>query len=288
MRQEGYIIMRRCLIVLLTVVVLGTLAWLIACGTGGGSSPSRSISSATVTTTLSDPATCSASVSGPYSNVWVTIADVQINASASAGDNDPNWIDLTPSLKNAPAQVDLLAAATNQCFLATLGSNIALEPGTYQQLRVILADNTAANVSLLGGANHCGSGGVNCVILAPPNLSTPQILQLSSESKTGLKIPSGQIAGGAFTLAAGQTKDLNISFDSCGSIVLQGNGLFRLKPVLHAGEAGGRAHQRKHRGWQGHRRARAKGLERRGSRDHADHARQHRRLQLLPGSRRHL
>ena len=36
--------------------------------------------------------------------------------------------------------------------------------------------------------------------------------------------------------AAGQTKDLNIDFNACASIVQQGNGQFRLKPVLHAGE----------------------------------------------------
>ena len=61
-------------------------------------------------------------------------------------------------------------------------------------------------------------------------------LLLSSESKTGIKIPSGQIAGGSFTVASGETKDLNINFDTCASIVVQGNGQFRLKPVLHAGE----------------------------------------------------
>jgi hypothetical protein len=40
--------------------------------------------------------------------------------------------------------------------------------------------------------------------------NTPQALQLSSESTTGIKIPSGQIAGGDFTVASGETKDLNI------------------------------------------------------------------------------
>ena len=40
------------------------------------------------------------------------------------------------------------------------------------------------------------------------------------------------------TIAAGQTKDLNIDFDACASIVSEGKGKgrFRLKPVLHAGE----------------------------------------------------
>jgi hypothetical protein len=61
-------------------------------------------------------------------------------------------------------------------------------------------------------------------------------LLLSSESKTGLKIPSGQIASGGFTIAAGETKDLDIDFNTCASIVIEGNGQYRLKPVLHAGE----------------------------------------------------
>jgi hypothetical protein len=66
--------------------------------------------------------------------------------------------------------------------------------------------------------------------------NTPQPLQLSSESNTGIKIPSGQIAGGEFTVGSGETKDLNIDFNACASVVVQGNGQYRLKPVLHAGE----------------------------------------------------
>jgi hypothetical protein len=65
---------------------------------------------------------------------------------------------------------------------------------------------------------------------------TPFALQLSSEATTGIKIPSGQIAGGQFTVKAGDNKDFNIDFNACASIVTQGNGQYRLKPVLHAGE----------------------------------------------------
>ena len=219
---------RRALIPVLTGVVL--LAILIACSGGGGSSTTKTSGSpAMVSVSVSDPATCSSTASGPYSNVWVTITDVLIHTSGNAADNDPNWVDLTPNLKNAPQQVDLLGAANNQCFLATLGSNTALQPGTYQQIRIILADNSA-----IPAANHCGIAGANCVVLAAT--ATPQTLLLSSESKTGIKIPSGQIAGGNFTIGSGETKDLNINFDTCHSIVVQGNGKFRLKPVLHAGE----------------------------------------------------
>ena len=219
---------RRALIPVLAVVVL--LALLIACTGGGGTAPIRTVNNpAMVSVTISDPATCSSAASGPYSNVWLTITDVQINTNANAADNDPNWVDLTPTLKNAPQQVDLLAAANSQCFLATLVSNASLQPGTYQLIRVILASNGAIPAN-----NHCGFAGANCVVIAAT--AAPQTLQLSSESTTGIKIPFGQISGGSFTVASGDIKDLNINFDSCASIVVLGPNQFRLKPVLHAGE----------------------------------------------------
>jgi hypothetical protein len=182
----------------------------------------------TVTTMISDPATCSAP-DGPFKNVYVTITDVQANMSSSAGDNDGGWVDLTPNLKNSPKQIDLLGQANNQCFLASLGDSQQLQAGKYQQIRVVLADNS---LNITG--NLCDKS-ANCVVLNS-DPSTPHPLQLSSEAKTGLKIPSGQIADGGFTIAAGQTRDLDIDFNTCASILQEGNGLYRLKPVLHAGE----------------------------------------------------
>src|SRR5260370_7044052 len=51
-----------------------------------------------------------------------------------------------------------------------------------------------------------------------------------------MKIPSGQMAGGHFTVVSGQTKDLNIDFDACATSVIRGSGQYGLKPVLHGGE----------------------------------------------------
>ena len=182
---------------------------------------------ATANVMLSDPATCQAPT-GPFAHVYVTITDVQANVSSSAGSSDSGWVDLTPGLSSAPKQIDLLGQANNQCFLATLGDTQQLQAGTYQQIRLILASNTAT-VS----GNLCSSA-ANCVVLTSDSSVHP--LQLSSESQTGIKIPSGQIASGGFTIAAGQTKDLDIDFSTCESIVQEGNGQYRLKPVLHAGE----------------------------------------------------
>jgi len=125
----------------------------------------------------------------------------------------------------------MLGIANDQCFLASLGSTTELQAGHYQQIRILLLDdNHASKVN----NNQCGSA-ANCVVLsAQPNHSVP--LKLSSEAKTGIKIPSGQIAGGQFVVASGEVKDLNIDFNACESIVVEGNGQYRLKPVLHAGE----------------------------------------------------
>jgi hypothetical protein len=161
-------------------------------------------------------------------HVYVTITDIQANVSSTAGDTDSGWKDLTPNLSKQPKQIDLLGQANNQCFLATMGDALQLQAANYQQIRLILADNGA---SLANSA--CGNS-TNCVVLTADN--SVHTLLLSSESKTGIKIPSGQIASGGFNIAAGQTKDLNIDFNTCASIVQEGNGQFRLKPVLHAGE----------------------------------------------------
>ena len=213
-----------------TLLALGCLlicvAIVTACSSVSGTSGSGM---GTVNTMVSDPATC-ASPSGPFSHVYVTITDAQANVSSTAGDNDSGWVDLTPSLSKAPKQIDLLGQANNQCFLASIGDSQQLQAGTYQQIRLILADN-----SLSVSGNLCGSA-ANCVMLTSDASNTPHQLLLSSESKTGLKIPSGQIAGGGFTVAAGKTVDLDIDFMTCESIVREGNGQYRLKPVLHAGE----------------------------------------------------
>jgi hypothetical protein len=229
LRSHGGSAMSRTAIscTIVTALVLSAAVFLASCGSSGTNM--NSSSPATVNVALSDPATCSAP-QGPFSHIYVTITDVQINASSSAGDSDPGWVDLTPTLQQNPQQVDLLGQANNQCFLAMLGSTTELQPGSYQQIRIVLASNSATVKS-----NLCGST-ANCVMLTANPTPTPQPLLLSSESQTGIKIPSGQIAGGQFTVMPGQTEDLDIDFDACASIVTEGNGKFRLKPVLHAGE----------------------------------------------------
>ena len=207
----------KLLLLFLLIVLPGVI--LLSCSSGSGQG--------TVNTSLSDPSTCSAP-NGPYRHIYVTVTDVLINQSADAGANDPGWVHLASDLNNKPVQVDLLGISS-QCFLSMLGST-GVKAGSYEQIRVMLAPNSATVAN-----NKCVSF-ANCLMLTSDPSNTPIALQLSSESQTGIKIPSGQIAGGKFTVAAGETKDLNIDFNACASIVVQGNGQYRLNPVLHAGE----------------------------------------------------
>jgi hypothetical protein len=92
----------RLALTLVALLSIGAIITLVACsdgkvnGGGGGGT-------GTVTTTISDPSTCSAP-QGPYSHVYVTIADVQIHQSATAAANDSGWQDLTPGLSKSQSR----------------------------------------------------------------------------------------------------------------------------------------------------------------------------------------
>lgn len=220
------------------LAVLTAVLMVAGCGGHGSKMASGSRSTpAMVSTTISDPGTCQASAtgSGPFTHIFVTVADVKMNANANAGDTDPNFVDLTPNLASAPVQVDLLGVAGAQCFLAQLGANVPVAAANYQQIRIILASNTQTVAN-----NQCvltaGGTSANCVQLSSAGIAGAiDPLQLSTEATTGIKILSSQIAGGGFNVTAGQTASLNLDFNACASVVQQPSGTFQLKPVVHAG-----------------------------------------------------
>lgn len=189
--------------------------------------------SGAVTTTVSDPPTCSPPQGG-FRHVWITVVGVRAHIESSAAPEASGWQDLTPGLALAPRQVDLLAAPSG-CVLTVLGSTTGLPPGRYQQIRFLLLSNNPPLGTPVPPLNNCGVEGFNCVELADGSIEE---LELSSEAQTGIKVPPGRIAGGAIVIEAGQSADINIDFNACASIVAQGNNRFRLNPTLHAGEVG--------------------------------------------------
>jgi hypothetical protein len=213
---------------LLAGVVL-TLVVLASCG--GGTQTTQQPTTGGVNLTLSDPPTCKAPI-GDFTHVWVTVARVRAHISSDADPNASGWVDLV-DLRSSPKQIDLLSIGDTTCTLATLGSTTGLPPGDYQQIRLYLLSNNPTGGEATPSPNNCGANGYNCAQLEG---GSTQTLLLSSEDKTGIKIPPGRITGGAITIEAGKTVDINIDFSACQSILRQGNGQFRLKPTLHAGE----------------------------------------------------
>ena len=214
-------------IVLLSFVLALSGAALISCG---GSSQPTAATTGTANVSMTDPATCTYA----FSKVYVTVTKVTANINGNAGPSDSGWQTLV-DLTNSPMQVDLLSLANSNtiCLLKSLGSSGPLPPGKYQQIRLYLLSNTASG-SGTPSSNLCKNNtGWNCVESASNAFSE---LQLPSQVQTGIKIPSANIVSGGLTITAGQSVDLNIDFQSCASIVHEGNGMYRLKPVLFAGE----------------------------------------------------
>jgi hypothetical protein len=215
-------------LLLAVVAILGIAGIIVSCG--GGSSSTMVSGMGTVNVTMSDPPSCMPP-NGQFTHVYVTVRSVQAHISATADDNSSGWQELAPQLASAPMQIDLFSKPQTICILARLGS-ASLPAGSYQQIRLLLVSNTTA-ASAGPSTNACAGNGFNCVVLED---STIHELQLSSQANTGLKIPPGQIVGGPLQVTAGQSVDLNIDFNACASIVHEGNGKFRLKPTLTAGQ----------------------------------------------------
>ena len=209
------------------IMIVAFAAALVSCGGSGSSMPNGG--TGTVNVSITDPPSCKFP-NGAFQHVYVTIRSVQAHTSATADDNTPGWQELVPQLNTEPMQIDLFAAGQTACLLTTLGSNTALPAGTYQQIRLLLVANDGGS-GPLPATNACGNQGFNCAVLQDGSVHE---LQLSSQANTGLKIPPGQVEGGPITVKAGQDVDLNIDFNACASIIQQGNGKFRLKPVLTA------------------------------------------------------
>jgi hypothetical protein len=202
-----------------------------SCGGGTSTMPMPTNTMGTITVTISDPPSCK-KPNGSFEHVYVTVRSVQAHIDPHADDSSSGWQELAPQLANQPMQIDLFAPAQTNCVLAQLGS-ASLPVGSYQQIRLLLVSNNPSAGSPVPATNACAANGFSCAILSDGSIHE---LELSSQANTGLKIPPGQIVGGPIQVVAGQSVDLNIDFNACASIVQQGNGKFRLKPTLTAGQ----------------------------------------------------
>jgi hypothetical protein len=218
------------------IFLIAILLSVASCG-GGTTSPTVTTGMGSAVVSISDPPSCRAP-SGDFSHVYVTIRSVQASISSTADDNSSGWQELAPQLASQPKQVDLLSltpAQNGTCVLAQLGSTSSLPAGDYQQIRLLLVPN-APPTGPVPSSNECQvlPGQVfNCVVTGDGNFHE---LDLSSQANTGLKVPPGQVAGGPIHVAAGQSVDINVDFNTCASLVPMPGGDYRLRPTLTASQ----------------------------------------------------
>jgi len=186
---------------------------LIACGGGGGGSfEAEGMLKVTLT---DDPAI--------FEGVYITINQVLVHQSAdtveeqiSESSHEAGWREVALS-ENISMPINLLELQDVKTLLA----EDALPAGHYQQIRLVLAENTDTEL-------------YNYVILEEELTKIAQ--QGNGDEHIPLETPSAQQSGfkliNQFTIVEGMTTELLIDFDAEKSVVETGNGKFQLKPVL--------------------------------------------------------
>lgn len=177
---------------------------------------------------MSDPAACRAP-NGPWTHVYVTVSDVKASTDPNATLNDPSFVDLTPGLSSAPKQIDLMGQASSHCFLASLGGTNDVPWGDYQQVRIVLVQDTAASTIY---NNACGASYANCIVGSDHSLHD---LDISREAASGIQVPVSQIVNSSLTFEPGDKPTVDVNFDICSSIMQAENGVYEFRPTVHVG-----------------------------------------------------
>ncbi len=168
---------------------------------GGGSQPG--VASVSVT----DSPACG------FDQVNLTVSKIRIHQSATAGDHDAGWNEIT---LNPPRKINLLTLndpTQANLALESLGETPLL-PGHYTQLRFVLVAN----------GNNPTPPFANSVVLT--GQATEIALATPSSIQSGIKLIN------QFDVGPGQRVDLLLDIDACRSVVTRNDGSYALKPVI--------------------------------------------------------
>lgn len=165
-----------------------------------GCSSSSDPSMGSVKVHLTDAPSCG------YEHVYITVDHIEISTDGNAWTS----IAIDPSVAQP---IDLLNLTNGS--IMTLGE-AQFSPGTYQQVRLVLAANTG------NGPTYA-----NAIVLEGTSTQIP--LKTPSAQQSGYKI------NGPITVTAGALSNLVLDFNACKSIVAAGqSGKYILKPVVNA------------------------------------------------------
>jgi Domain of unknown function (DUF4382) len=126
-----------------------------------------------------------------YSHVWITVQEVDLNASATAGPSDSGWQKFSLS---TPSTVDLVALSGGN--LGEIASGLRIQPGTYSQVRLIPVDASAPLATSASDAGALYNSEADYVDSAGTTHQLP--LELLNPSgglgiATSIKVPFGNV-----------------------------------------------------------------------------------------------
>ena len=177
---------------------------------------------------------CSSCVgSSQVQHIFIRVRGIELNSSATAQENSPDWEELLPpAIELNPLQIDLMEAKPDQAVQAPFGKTALVPAGIYRQLRLRLVTNQPATADRLPAQNMCGSGTFNCIVMADGSI---QPLQLD-EATSALRITSENMEGASLPFLPDTDTDLVIELKLAWEWSSSADKSIRLLPAL-AGSA---------------------------------------------------
>jgi len=167
--------------------------------------------------------------SSQVQHIFLAIRGIELNSSATAQDNSPDWQELLPpGLEQKPLQIDLMESNAGQAVQAPFGKTALLPAGIYRQLRLRLIPNQPAMKDQLPAQNMCGSRTFNCIVMADGSIQPLQF----DEASSALRITSDNMEGAALPFLPDTDTDLIIEWKLVWEWSSSADNGVRLLPAL--------------------------------------------------------
>ena len=123
------------------------------------SSPSMGTMNAAV---LKAPMCETCPAANQVAHTFVTLRSVQIHASAAAGADSAEWLELALHFAKQPRQLDLIGNSLSE----VLFENAIIPVGSYKEIRLQFVSDSLSSAEVLSTDNPCGDSHWNCTITA--------------------------------------------------------------------------------------------------------------------------
>jgi hypothetical protein len=176
-----------------------------------------------------EPVCTSCVGSSQVQHIFLSIWGIELNSSATAHNDSPDWQELLPpGLEQKPLQIDLMEGKADQTIQAIFGKTALVPAGIYHQLRLRLVPNQPAEGSRLPEKNACGSKTFNCIVTTDGGIQPLQLDDSSSE----LRITSDKMEGGSLSFFPDTDTDLIIEWKLAWELSSSADIGVRLLPAL--------------------------------------------------------